>query len=189
MHCTPLIITHLLLFALPFLLLLNATPSPSPAPDPYPAIVSLPSRQIPQTQSQQHLQRQFSTSSTTGPPPQIDHDLLPYVIISTIDGALHAVDRDGGKIRWSLRDGVEPLVGGGVRGKGSGEEYIVEPLSGSLYVFDEEEMDLDADEQGSDSGTGNGRTPPKVRKLPLSVEQLYVHFWFWFLVHHHYDNL
>lgn len=39
------------------------------------------------------------------------------------------------------------------------EEYIVEPLSGSLYVFEEEDR-VD--------GT------PKVRKLPLSVEQLSV---------------
>jgi serine/threonine-protein kinase/endoribonuclease IRE1 len=78
--------------------------------------------------------------------------LLPYVIISTIDGALHAVERDGGKIKWSLRDGVSPLVGGEVRGKGE-DEYIVEPLSGSLYVF-----------EGDDAQS--------VRKLPLSVEQL-----------------
>lgn len=150
MHCTPLVITHFLLIALPLLLLLNATPSPSP--DPYPAVVSIPSRQPPA----------HHRSITTAPSPRIDHDLLPYVIISTIDGALHAVDRDGGKIRWSLRDGVEPLVGCGVRGQGSGEEYIVEPLSGSLFVFDDED----------ESGTEDHGRSPKVRKLPLSVEQL-----------------
>ena len=86
------------------------------------------------------------------------HDLLPFVLVSTIDGGLHAVEREGGKVKWSLRDGVEPLIGGGLVGKGL-EEFIVEPLSGGLYVFeDEEEQD--------------GEGTPKIRKLPLSVEEL-----------------
>lgn len=140
MQLTPLILAHLFLIALPFLLVLSASPSPSP--DPYPAVVSLPSRQSPVQQA------------VTQAPPRVDHDLLPFVLISTIDGALHAVDRDEGKVRWTLKDGVDPLVGGGMKGKGTEEEYIVEPLSGGLYVFDEE------------------GGPAKVRKLPLSVEQL-----------------
>jgi serine/threonine-protein kinase/endoribonuclease IRE1 len=134
-------ITHLLLLLLPCLLLLSATPSP--APDPYPAVVTLPAR--PQTQSGQLPLAKVAQ-------PDIDHDLLPFVIISTIDGALHAVERDGGKIRWTLKDGVSPLVGGEQRGKGE-DEYIVEPLSGALYVFEEGERE-------------------SVRKLPLTVEQL-----------------
>jgi len=88
--------------------------------------------------------------------PDFDFDVLPYVLISTIDGALHAVDRNDGKVRWSLKDG-EPLVGGGGKGNGREEQYIVEPLSGSLFVFDDDE---------TEEGT------PKIRKLPLSVEQL-----------------
>lgn len=143
----PYFVAHLLLFALPCLLLLSATPSPSP--DPYPAVVSLPSRPYRQTPAGS-APAQLAT-------PEVDHDLLPFVLISTIDGALHAVERDGGKIRWTLRDGVEPLVGGGIRGKGQ-DEYIVEPLSGSLYVFE-----------------GEDGESPNVRKLPLSVEQLYVY--------------
>jgi len=87
----------------------------------------------------------------------VEHDLLPFVIVSTIDGALHAVDRDKGTVKWTLRDGVAPLVGGGIKGRVLDEEYIVEPLSGGLYVFDEEEE--------SDGA-------PKVRKLPLTVEEL-----------------
>jgi serine/threonine-protein kinase/endoribonuclease IRE1 len=134
------LLTHFLLLLIPCLLLLCATPSPSP--DPYPAIVSLPARPLPQ--SNQYTARP--------PPPEISHDLLPYVIISTIDGALHAVERDGGKVKWSLRDGVSPLIGGQIKGKGE-DEYIVEPLSGVLYVFEGEESET-------------------VRKLPLSVEQL-----------------
>lgn len=144
----PYLLAHLLLLALPCLLLLSASPSPSP--DPYPAVVSLPSRPLlpPSTTGRQP---QYSAQLTT---PEVDHDLLPFVLISTIDGALHAVERDGGKVKWTLRDGVEPLVGGGIRGKGQ-DEYIVEPLSGSLYVFE-----------------GDEGESPNVRKLPLSVEQL-----------------
>jgi serine/threonine-protein kinase/endoribonuclease IRE1 len=135
------IITHILLLLIPCLLLLSATPSPSP--NPYPAAVSLPSR--PQYRYGQQQNARIAS-------PEIQHDLLDYVIISTIDGALHAVERDGGKVKWSLRDGVSPLVGGQIKGKGE-DEYIVEPLSGILYVF-----------EGEDAQT--------VRKLPLSVEQL-----------------
>ena len=76
--------------------------------------------------------------------------------MSTIDGALHAVEREGGKIRWTIRDGVEPLVRGGANGMDHQEEYIVEPLSGGLYVFEENETEA----------------APRVRKLPLNVEQL-----------------
>jgi serine/threonine-protein kinase/endoribonuclease IRE1 len=139
----PFILTHLLAFSLTYLLLAFA--SPYAAPDPYPAVISLPSRDY---SPQNALTRR-------APAPDVDHDLLPFVLISTIDGALQAVDRDGGQVRWALRDGVEPLVGGGVSGKGAEEEYIVEPLSGALYIFDEQE-----------SGEA------KVRKLPLTVEQL-----------------
>lgn len=144
-HNPLLIITHLIAFFLPFLLLLNA----SPAPDPYPAVVSLPARAPPASRSVHQAQ----------PTPQVEHDLLPFVLISTIDGALHAVDREKGKLRWTLKEGVSPLVGGGTKGKMGDEEYIVEPLSGSLFVFEEE--------QGAEGA-------PKVRKLPLSVEQLSV---------------
>jgi serine/threonine-protein kinase/endoribonuclease IRE1 len=138
-------LAHLLALCLPFLLYLNA----SPAPDPYPAVVSLPAR----TKSYSHARAQPQ------PTPDVEHDLLPFVIVSTIDGSLHAVDRENGEVKWTLSDDVDPLVGGGIRGKGVEEEYIVEPLSGDLYVFDdEEERDLDG--------------APKIRKLPLSVDQL-----------------
>lgn len=61
-------------------------------------------------------------------------------------------------MRWTLRDGVEPLVGGGIYGRQDDVEYIVEPLSGNLYVF-----------EGENDGS---KGMPKVRKLPYSVEQL-----------------
>ncbi|WWD15818.1 hypothetical protein CI109_100242 [Kwoniella shandongensis] len=153
-----LVATHILSFSLPFLLLL---PVLLAAPEPA-ALVALP--QHTQAQPQSSSSKRFGTPHQPLATPEVEHDVLPFVIISTIDGALHAVDRDGGKVRWTLKDGVEPLVGGGVRGKGMDEEYIVEPLSGSLYVFDNEE-----DEEAERPKEGQ---TPKIRKLPLSVEQL-----------------
>ncbi|WWC69578.1 uncharacterized protein I206_103521 [Kwoniella pini CBS 10737] len=154
---TTIIVSHLLALLLPLILLAPTYAAPEPA-----ALVALP--QFTTTQSSTHR----SSRRYQAPPvqPEVDHDVLPFVIISTIDGSLHAVERDTGKIKWSLRDGVEPLVGGEIRGKGNEEEYIVEPLSGSLYVFEDEDGD-----QGQDTTKEGGGTP-KIRKLPLSVEQL-----------------
>ena len=142
---TPLILSHILVFLLPFLLLLRASPSPDPAPAP--AVVSLPARR-----PISHGQRPRAS-----PVPEVEHDLLPFVLISTIDGALHAVNRENGGLLWSLKDGVEPLVAGSAKGDGT-EEYIVEPLNGGLYAFE------DAD----------GEDKARVRKLPISVEELWV---------------
>lgn len=89
-------------------------------------------------------------------------DIFPFILISTIDGALHAIDRETGETKWSLRDGVEPLVGGKVYGKKEDHEdveYIVEPLSGVLYVYEE-----DPEKPGN----------PKVRQLPYSVPYMSV---------------
>ncbi|WWC61241.1 uncharacterized protein I303_103822 [Kwoniella dejecticola CBS 10117] len=152
---TTIIASHLLALLLPLILLAPTYAAPEPA-----ALVALPQYTTTQSSSHQNSRR-YQAPPTQ---PEIDHDVLPFVIISTIDGSLHAVERDTGKIKWSLKDGVEPLVGGGIRGKGNDEEYIVEPLSGSLYVFEDE----DGNPQDT---TKEGRTP-KIRKLPLSVEQL-----------------
>lgn len=141
-----LVVTHLLVFLIPLVYVVSA--GPSPAPDPYPAVISLPSRARPVTR---HTPVSVAAPLATA---NVEHDLLPFVLVSTIDGALHAIDRDNGKVRWTLREGVEPLVGGGVKGKGGEEDYIVEPSGGGLYVFEQE------DEQ------------PQVRKLPLTVDQL-----------------
>lgn len=131
--------------------------SPSPSPAPQPLAVGLP----------RSIRRKPSASSAAAqPPPPIlappsidfEVDVLPFVLVSTIDGALHAIDRETGDVRWTLRDGVEPLVGGGIYGRQDDVEYIVEPLSGNLYVF-----------EGENDGS---KGMPKVRKLPYSVEQL-----------------
>lgn len=142
MNILILALSHLLVLVIPLFLLVSASPNP------YPAVVSLPDRPIPP----------LRLALTTPARPEVEHDVLPFVLISTIDGALHAVDRNGGNVRWTLKEGVEPLVGGRIRGYGNEEEYIVEPLSGGLYVFEDEGQP--------------GRQQRKVRKLPLSVEQL-----------------
>ncbi|WWC85381.1 uncharacterized protein L201_000244 [Kwoniella dendrophila CBS 6074] len=167
MISTALIATsHLLALLLPLLLLSPSYAAPEPA-----ALVALP-QFTPTTQqstTNSNDKRRYSTSPPTAPI-EIDHDVLPFVIISTIDGSLHAVERNSGRIKWSLKDGVEPLVGGGIRGKTNDEEYIVEPLSGSLYVFEDEDSE-EVNTKETKEGNNNGQTP-KIRKLPLSVEQL-----------------
>ncbi|OCF71965.1 IRE protein kinase [Kwoniella mangroviensis CBS 8886] len=154
MISTALVTSHLLALLLPLILLspINTHAAPEPA-----ALVALP----------QHTTTTANHKKYAPPQPELDHDVLPFVIISTIDGGLHAVERDTGRIKWSIKDGVEPLVGGGIRGKGNDEEYIVEPLSGSLYVFEDE----NGEGMTSSTETKEGQTP-KIRKLPLSVEQL-----------------
>ncbi|OXH37023.1 serine/threonine-protein kinase/endoribonuclease IRE1 [Cryptococcus neoformans] len=97
-----------------------------------------------------HTLRALAPSSTATLPVQIDHDLHPLVLVSTIDGALHALERSTGKEKWVLEG--DPLVGGKM--KGGVEEYIVEPLSGSLYVHEDKDGEM------------------RMRKLPLSVDQL-----------------
>lgn len=131
-----------------------ARPEPDPAPAPFLG-VGFPSKAL--------LGRPRVSVPTAAPvyspePAQeFEVDILPFVLVSTIDGALHAIDRESGEIKWSLRDGVEPLVGGKVYGKHEDVEYVVEPLSGSLYVFEE-----DAENPGN----------PKVRQLPYSVQHM-----------------
>lgn len=149
MHLSLLVLSHLVFLLLPLAWIGIVVAEPSPAPDPYPAVISLPARARPITKH---------TPVSVAPPiatADVEHDLLPFVLVSTIDGALHAIDRDNGKVRWTLREGVEPLIGGGVKGKGGEEDYIVEPAGGGLYVFEHEE-----------------ERDPQVRKLPLSVDQL-----------------
>ncbi|KAL1411282.1 bifunctional endoribonuclease/protein kinase ire1 [Vanrija albida] len=153
-----------LIFASVLLLLACATfADPSPGPDPQPFALGFPS-----------LSGRSVRSSGSGKPAAAATDLpllaqaeehfevevLPFVLVSSIDGALHAVARDSGTVLWTLRDGVEPLVGGGTYGDRKGaEEYIVEPLSGNLYAFDDE-------------ATPKQGQAPKLRKLPITVEQI-----------------
>lgn len=134
----------------PFLFLLAAFATPSPA-----ASASQFGVGFPTTEDPDAVPRKVTPAITVQEEPEIEVDVLPFVLVSTVDGALHAIDREAGHVRWTLRDGVEPLVGGGSTNKrGDDVEYIVEPLSGNLFVLE------------GDKGE------PTVRKLPLTVEQL-----------------
>lgn len=131
----------------PFLFLLAAFASPSPVASPF-GVGFLGSKET-------NAPQRVTPAITLQEEPDIEVDVLPFVLVSTVDGALHAIDREAGHVRWTLRDGVEPLVGGGSTNKrGDDVEYIVEPLSGNLFVLE------------GDKGE------PTVRKLPLTVEQL-----------------
>lgn len=134
-------------FLAPLLFLLAAFASPSPASSFGVGFLS--------SQETPSQPRKVYPATTLQEEPDIEVDVLPFVLVSTVDGALHAIDREAGHVRWTLRDGVEPLVGGGsTNKKGDDVEYIVEPLSGNLFVLE------------GDKGE------PTVRKLPLTVEQL-----------------
>ncbi|ODO11569.1 hypothetical protein I350_00350 [Cryptococcus amylolentus CBS 6273] len=130
--------TPLLFSLLAFLaLLLSVVASSEPA-----ALIPFP----------QYTRRPAQPSPTQAPQVVINHDVHPLVLVSTVDGALHAIDRQTGTEKWVLDEG-DPLVGGKMRGRDD-EKYIVEPLSGSLYVHEEIEGEV------------------KMRQLPLGVEQL-----------------
>ncbi|CAK9786977.1 unnamed protein product [Cutaneotrichosporon oleaginosum] len=85
---------------------------------------------------------------------------LPFALVSTIDGALHAIDRETGDVKWTLRDGVEPLVGGGIgilAAAGSLHE-IVGRFAG--FGFRIRKLPLAALSVASSSPTGQGRSSP-----------------------------
>lgn len=150
----------------PILLAIAARGYPDPSPSPFLG-VGFPSRAVGRQASTAHTTTPTNPAVLAAPnherePLQEEEDgyevdILPFVLVSSIDGALHAVDRETGDVLWTLRDGVEPLVGGKVHGRPEHVQYIVEPLSGSLYVYEQNEDDP---------------SQPKVRKLPFSVEQL-----------------
>lgn len=176
-HCLPPTVPPILLGVLIVACTLVAcSPSPSPEPDPHPAIFQARPPAHPQYQLTHraaallHPEHAHATSLDDDPRLR-DLELLDFVLIATVDGALHAVERAGGKERWVLNDGVQPLVGTSVLGVNQfweredgrqhvpEEEYIVEPLGGGLFAFVDSE----------DDPTGRS---PKLQKLPLTVEQL-----------------
>jgi hypothetical protein len=96
-----------------------------------------------------HIDRQTSISSSTTAPVNCNATLLNIVLVATIDGNLHALNRSSGDVKWSLASAntfsklnrpveLEPVV------KSSDtyltdniytnhSAYIVEPGSGALY--------------------------------------------------------
>lgn len=93
-----------------------------------------------------------------------DLELLDIVLITTIDGGLHAVERSTGRKIWSQNGVVGSDRGGGVirsrYNASSGEAwYIIDPHDGQLYVHDKI--------AGDENGHGQG-----MQKLPLKLEEL-----------------
>jgi hypothetical protein len=128
--------------------------------------------------------RRHPREHTTIPRPDgwDDLELLDLVLVQTIDGALHALERKTGVLLWS-RDAFRPQSAQGnatgvvkmrVRPRGSYEGegeaalepvYIIDPNDGQLYVFLPEE----------DTGAGEGEeVDARLQRLPITMEQLYV---------------
>ena len=98
------------------------------------------------------------------PPGFEDLELLDIVLITTIDGGLHAVERSTGRKIWSQNGVVGSDRGGGVirsrYNASSGEAwYIIDPHDGQLYVHTKA--------GGEGDGPGEG-----MQKLPLKLEEL-----------------
>jgi hypothetical protein len=98
------------------------------------------------------------------PPGFEDLELLDIVLITTIDGGLHAVERSTGRKIWSQIGVVGSDRGGGfIKSRynaSSGEAwYIIDPHDGQLYVHNKA--------GGEGGGPGEG-----MQKLPLKLEEL-----------------
>jgi hypothetical protein len=65
-------------------------------------------------------------------------ELLDVVLVASVDGKFHALNRATGQTLWSMRGpalpALEPLVRTDHR---EGEQYIIEPQSGDIYVLAE----------------------------------------------------
>jgi hypothetical protein len=102
-----------------------------------------------------------------------DLDLLDLVLIQTIDGALHALERKTGVRLWS-RDAFSAagnMTGvvhmrvrpqGSYTGDGVEPVYILDPQDGQLYVF------------LPDEGAQEGEVDARLQRLPITMEQLCV---------------
>jgi serine/threonine-protein kinase/endoribonuclease IRE1 len=173
-------LSHMIAVILPFVLLLAAG-IPAALSDPLPAIFHPPpstlSRALSAQASQRLLQHPVGGDGGITKPPNgwEDLELLDTVLVGTIDGGLHALERSTGRRIWSrliVSKGVvqselsneiwrpTKSVADGDQAAGdlhptADPAYIVDPYDGQLYV------QVDADD-----GT---RT---VQKLPLTMEQL-----------------
>jgi serine/threonine-protein kinase/endoribonuclease IRE1 len=64
-----------------------------------------------------------------------DLDLLDIVLVASVDGNFHALNRSTGHALWSMTDGAtEPLVRTAHIVEDDAEQYIIEPQSGDIYV-------------------------------------------------------
>lgn len=134
----------------------------------------------------------MAANSLKRPTSTRDLDLSDIALISTVEGSLHGIDRNNGKVLWNLDPrtseggGFEPLVGSTYgeksqftsfaeliqrqEGDGSLKElhqsgiYLIEPSSmGEVHV-------LTTETQDANGAPSNGI--PKIEKLPLTLPQL-----------------
>lgn len=84
-----------------------------------------------------------------GPTPEIKADLLDIVLLASVDGKLHALNRTSGKALWSMSSSVSGTVpttfGPLIRTQhpefdpeatdDDREVYVIEPQSGEIYVM------------------------------------------------------
>lgn len=184
--------------------LITAEPSPSPLarPDPLPAVFQVPdvvrrvgnhapAQDLPRAKSSARLAQALSSllphAIKAGEPipglpsshlntddPSLE--LLDIVLVSTVDGRLHAVERSTGRLIWTqanliLNDTERTLVSSRSRFISNASDlvqqvepmYIVEPNDGSLYVYLPD---------GSDAVAGWGEFDGRLQKLPLTMEEL-----------------
>ncbi|KAJ9120815.1 hypothetical protein QFC22_002749 [Naganishia vaughanmartiniae] len=205
----------LLLLYLTLSVLARPDPAPRPSPDPVPALFhqhppgyangnSSPERLVAEITAQRRRNGHgehhgADTSSTTIPRPDgwDDLELLDLVLVQTMDGGLHALERKTGVKLWS-RGGFGSDVSGKdnssstsvvkmrVRPRESyahfeatGERidneeqppeplYILDPHDGQLYVVLPETAEADSQAFTADAEDGTAR----LQRLPITMEQL-----------------
>jgi hypothetical protein len=94
-----------------------------------------------------------------------DLELLDIVLVTTVDGGMHAVERSTGREIWSQAGMVRSERGPGVvrnrYNESSGEAwYMLDPHDGQLYVY----TDIES--------TADGVPEKGMQKLPLKLEEL-----------------
>ncbi|KAF7329823.1 hypothetical protein MKEN_00245700 [Mycena kentingensis (nom. inval.)] len=64
-----------------------------------------------------------------------EQHLLDIVLIASVEGKLHALNRTTGHSVWIMSSSIEPLVNSSYSGDAGQEKYIIEPQSGDIYVM------------------------------------------------------
>lgn len=77
----------------------------------------------------------------------------PLVLVSTLDGTLHAIEKKSGNIRWSRKEEPVLKVPADVTKRTS---FLPDPKDGSLYIY----------------GFGEGSGEDAIKKLPFTIPEL-----------------
>ncbi|XP_075558137.1 serine/threonine-protein kinase/endoribonuclease IRE1-like isoform X1 [Dermacentor variabilis] len=90
-------------------------------------------------------------------PPKDDRHLAvvePLILVSTLDGTLHAVEKKSGSIRWSRKE--EPVLKVPADVSKSRTSFLPDPKDGSLYIY----------------GFGETSGEDAIKKLPFTIPEL-----------------